>query len=229
MRTKTLVLSAVLCAAGALSSMAQNVYSLNVVGYVNLSLTNGFQMIANQMDFDGTGTNNNVTTVFGTNLPTSSRIYSYNATSASFASTATYNAGTGKWIGDTNSANALLQPGGGVFLSIPAASVTPITVTTVGTVLQGTLATPVVAGFNIISSKAPLSGGIGSALGLTNGAATGDYVFQFSPVTQGYGAKHTFNAGAGTWVGGEPTIAVGEAFWYNAKVAGSRTVTFTVQ
>ena len=46
MRTKTLLLTAALAAAGVVSSMAQ-VYSVNSVGYVNLTLPNGFSMIAN--------------------------------------------------------------------------------------------------------------------------------------------------------------------------------------
>src|SRR6059036_1804778 len=46
MRTKTLICAATLLAAGAATSMAQNVYSLNVVGYVQVSLTNGFNLVA---------------------------------------------------------------------------------------------------------------------------------------------------------------------------------------
>ena len=69
MRTKTILTAAALLAAGALTSMAQsNVFSLNVVGYYNLSLTNGFQLVANQLDLDGTGVNNTLQSVFGTSL-----------------------------------------------------------------------------------------------------------------------------------------------------------------
>jgi hypothetical protein len=208
--------------------MAQsNVYSLNVVGYVNLTLTNGFQMVANQLDFDGTGTNNSLVTVFGTSLPNLSRAYVYNATSASF-SIATYVASTTTWSGATTAAAAALNPGGGVFLSIPATATVPITVTTVGTVLQGSLSTPYAAGFNIISSQVHVDGGAG-ALGLTNNASNLDYVYQFLPSTQGYGPKHIYVASTGSWSGGEPQFGVGEAFWYNAHVAGDWTVTFNVQ
>jgi len=201
---------------------------LNVVGYVNLTLTNGFQMIANQLDFDGTGTNNTVSTVFGTSLPNLSRVYSWNAAGATFQPVATYLAASQTWSGGTTAANAALQPGGGIFLSIPAAATTPVTVTTVGTVLQGSLATPYVAGFNIISSQVPVAGGAGS-LGLTNNASNLDAVYQFLPATQGYGPKHTYLTSSGTWTGGEPQIGVGEAFWYSARNAGSWSVTFNVQ
>jgi hypothetical protein len=178
------------------------------------------------LDFDGTGTNNSLATVFGTNLPNQTRLYIYNASTAGFT-TATYLAGTGSWLGNTAGANAALQPGGGVFLSLPAAAAVT-TVTTVGTVLQGTLSTPYLPGFNIISSKVPVAGGAG-ALGLTNNISNQDFVYQFVPSTQAYGPKHTYLAGTGTWLGGEPQISVGEAFWYDAHNAGSWTVTFNVQ
>ena len=58
--------------------MAQsNVYSLNVVGYINVSYTNRFQMVANQLDLDGTGTNNTVQTVFSTNVPGLTTVYTF--------------------------------------------------------------------------------------------------------------------------------------------------------
>src|SRR3954468_1352288 len=47
MRTKTLLLTAALAAAGAASAMAQNVYSVNAVGYVNKSVVHGYSIVAN--------------------------------------------------------------------------------------------------------------------------------------------------------------------------------------
>src|ERR1700691_3524535 len=62
MRTKTLLLTAALVAAGVASSMAQsNVYSLNIVGYVNIPVTKGnLYLLENPFD---TGTGNNITNV----------------------------------------------------------------------------------------------------------------------------------------------------------------------
>jgi hypothetical protein len=228
MRTKTVFLTAALVAAGALSSMAQsNVYSLNVVGYINLSLTNGFQLIANQLDLDGTGTNNTLASVFSTNLPNLTKVYDYNSASAVFNGVATYLSSSGSWIGDTADANKAVNPGSGIFLSIPATATAP-TITTVGTVLQGTLTTPYVAGFNLVSSQVPIAAGAG-ALGLTNNISNLDVVYQFDAATQLYGAKHTYLTSSGSWLGGEPQIAIGEAFWYDAKNPGNWTVTFNVQ
>ena len=60
MRTKVLLCAAALAASLA-SSMAQNVYSLNVVGYYNVTIPqNGLYMIANQLNT----TNNTLDNVF---------------------------------------------------------------------------------------------------------------------------------------------------------------------
>jgi hypothetical protein len=50
-----------------MSSQAQGVYSQNIVGYVNIPLTNGvLALVAPALDLDGTGTNNTVASVFST-------------------------------------------------------------------------------------------------------------------------------------------------------------------
>src|ERR1041385_5044775 len=59
MRTKTLLLAAALTAAGLATSLAQsNVYSLNVVGYVNVNVAgNKFNMMSAPLNFTGAGGN----------------------------------------------------------------------------------------------------------------------------------------------------------------------------
>src|SRR5581483_447895 len=51
MRTKTILLSALLGLASGAAAMAQttNVYSVNAVGYINVTCPPGFTMIANQL------------------------------------------------------------------------------------------------------------------------------------------------------------------------------------
>ena len=49
MRTKTLLLSAVIGAAG-LASASADVFSVNAVGFVNITAPDGFSMIANPLD-----------------------------------------------------------------------------------------------------------------------------------------------------------------------------------
>src|SRR4051812_16300088 len=67
MRTKTLLLSAVALAAGLLSSQAQsNVYSVNVVGYANITLQPGYNLISCPL----LNSNNDVNTVLAVTTPT---------------------------------------------------------------------------------------------------------------------------------------------------------------
>jgi len=229
MRTKALVCAATL-AAGALTSMAQsNVYSLNVVGYYNLALTNGYNLVANQLDLDGTGLNNTVYTSIGTNLPGGTRVMA-------FTPPATYPfvtlAGT-TWAGAGLAAvNSALGVGGGVYVklnnSIPTGTTTNVTI--VGNVMQGALANTKInhSGYAIVSSMVPQAGGIQTDLGLTPQA--GDWVFQWLPyaVPQTYGAKHTYAAGT-TWGGGQPNVAVGESFYLQGHAATAWARNFTVQ
>ena len=63
MRTKTLFLTAALSAVGMATSMAQTVYSVNIVGYINLPVVHGLSLVANQLN---AAPNNSVVGLFGT-------------------------------------------------------------------------------------------------------------------------------------------------------------------
>jgi len=231
MRTKTIILGAAIVAAGALSSMAQsNVFSLNTVGYYTLSLSHGFQIVANQLDADGTGAANTIQSVLGTNLPNGSKVFVF--TGGAFAATATYSSAAHAWGGNTNAANTVMQPGSGFFLQIPAAATLPVNLTVVGNVLgtngvTNTFTTAYPLGFSILSSKVPVAGGITTGLGLN--ATNGDFVFQFNPATQSYGSKHTWSSAASAWSAGQPTNAVGGALMYNGKTGGNWVQNFIIQ
>jgi hypothetical protein len=74
MRTKTLLLAVAALAAGVISSEAQNVYSQNVVGYINVPMPAGQQvLVANPLD-DGT----NTVTSLGASLANKSQIQTWN-------------------------------------------------------------------------------------------------------------------------------------------------------
>ena len=217
MRTKTLIAAAAILAVSLATTVAQtNVYSQNVVGYINVTVTN-WAMIANQLDLDGTGTNNTVATTLGTNVPVGTAIYAWNPASGSFA----YALYTAKgWSGVTAPVNAAMNPGSGFFIK-PSS---PVTVTLVGNVLQGTLATPYTAGFNVLSSKVPQAGTLQANLGYT--PVVGDAVYRFNPATQSY-IYHLYTAKG--WTGGDPPLSVGDSFWLMAAAAGTWTRNFTVQ
>lgn len=225
MRTKSLCLGAALLAAGLLASSAQsNVYSLNIVGYVNLSLTNGLNLVANPLDLDGTGTNNTIASVVGTNFPNLTKVYAFNSGSGSYVS-ATYSSSSATWLGGANVA-AAMQPGAGFFIQIPASATLPQTLTLVGNVLVGTNSTQIAPAYQILGSKLPVGGGLVSALGYA--PANLDKTYQWVPASQTYGSAHTYSAGTSTWLGGgEPTLNVGEGFWLLGHAGSAWTQVLT--
>jgi len=215
MRTKILIVVAAISAAGLATSLAQsNVYSQNVVGYINVQLTNGFNLVGNQLDLDGNGTNNTVQSVFGTNLPVNTDVYAFSGGGFVLASY-----GTKGWSGAAN-VNPALQPGRGVFIKLPSAS----TVTLVGNVMQGGLQTPYVKGFNIIGSQVPQAGTLQTDLGYAPNV--GDDVYRYNPATKGYVLS---SYGAKGWSGGQPNLNVGESVWLKGATNGTWTRNFTVQ
>jgi len=230
MRTKALLCAAGLLAAGVASSLAQsNVYSLNVVGYANVAYTNGFQMIANQLHSDSTGTNNTIQGVFGTNgYPNLTKVYGFNTLSG--FGTATFFSASGTWSGGQPTVNTALSAGGGVWLQIPGATGTSGNVVEVGEVHQGTTSLPVAAGFQIMSLVPPISTPIKTGV-VTPGYPAGnlDKVYQFVNPS-GFLTKTYFSASS-SWSGGEPTPKVGESFWVQRAAANGVTTwvqTYTV-
>jgi len=220
MRTKTAILTAAFVAAGALSSMAQsNVYSLNVVGYVNVPLVSGFNMIANPLDLDGTGTNNTVSGTFGTSLPNNSQVYKFSA--GGFNNT--YIFARGSW--SAGASTATLNPGEGIFLSVP----TGTNFTFVGNVLQGSETNQFIApGFTLLGSKIPLSGGLQTTLQYT--PVNGDSVDIYDQsLNSGAGGYHPFVFSTrGGWSPSEPQIAPGVGFFLSTT-SSSWVQNFTVQ
>jgi len=218
MRTKLAVLTAAALAAGALSSQAQsNVYSLNVVGYVSIGLTNGFNMIGNPLDKDGTGTNNTCVGVFSNSLPAGSQIYKF--VGGGFNQTISF-AARGGWSGDLS-----FNPGEGIFLSVPANT----SFTFVGQVLQGSQTNHnVVSGYSLVSSIIPLSGGFQTTLQWAPVNGDSVYIYDQS-LSSGAGGYHPYSfATRGGWGPSEPQIAPGVGFFLNTTQS-TWVQNFTVQ
>jgi hypothetical protein len=208
MRTKTLLLTAALVAAGAASSMAQ-VYSVNAVGYVNLSIPKGFSMIGNQFV--------QPSYTLGTlipNPPPSTVVYKF--TPAGYL-IYTFDDIDLVWYPD---ANGTIPLGSGVFILAPSA----FSLTFVGEVPQGTLTTPTPKGFSIVSSQVPQAGTV-STLGLQGEPA--DVIYRYVPGA-GYNI-YTFDDIDLVWYPSEPSVGVGEAFFLLKNgSAANWTRTFTV-
>src|SRR5438876_2203881 len=121
MRTKTLLLAAVLSAAGVASSLAQ-VYSVNAVGYVNVSLTAGLNLICNPLKVTAGNDLNHVLPLTDADIGTTVYTYDTSFHNSSYLGT------TLGWT-----PNLTVAPGQGFFISINAGK----TVTFVGEVPQG--------------------------------------------------------------------------------------------
>src|SRR4051812_27632242 len=170
MRTKALLLAAAFAAAGVATSMAQ-VYSVNAVGYVNTSLTPGFNMVSNPLN----AADNSVGALFkniqGT-IPGGLKVFVFQNATGAFAVT--------QWDDLDNVftpaavASAVVAPGNGVFVFNP--SQTTLTCTFVGEVMQGTLSNPLPRGFSIKANQVPQAGAP-DAFGLPGQG--GDKVFRF--------------------------------------------------
>jgi hypothetical protein len=202
MRTKTLLLTAAIGAVGIASSMAQAVYSVNYVGYVNKSLVPGFNLIANPLN----NGNNQIQTLFPT-APFGATIYTYNG---SFAQANYF----GSWV---SGADTVLAPGEGFFFYNSEG--TPFAVTFVGEGQEGpNLMNSIPVGLSMKASKIPQAGSL-APVGAGGGDLEfptpnfGDTVYKFNTGTQGYDQYSYF----GSWLPSNPSFDVGEAFWYSAN------------
>lgn len=203
MRTKTTLVAAAILAAGLASSMAQaNVYSLNVVGYVNTSYVPGFNAAANPLV--GSPDNGLNTVLSGAGVPDGTIVFTWDAATQDFSPVLpTYVASSATW-----SPNNSVVQGQGFFVLAPSA----FTHTWVGEVKQGTTTTPIAPGFNGIASPSPIDGATPVVLaGMVSN--DGDIVFKWNPATQDFGASATYIASSSTWT---PAVnfGVGEGLFY---------------
>jgi len=203
MKTKSLILTALLSVAGSAGLMAQsNVYSLNIVGYINQTIPAGYSMIANQLN---ASPDNKVSTIFAS-APDQTTVFKFDHNSGSYAQ-AQYFRGIG-WFGDDP--NMSVSPGEGAFIL----SFANFTNTYVGSLQLGST-NPIPSGYSLVSSSIPQAGQLVTDLKfpITDQAT----VFQFSHAQNGY-VQNQYFQGIG-WFGdtlsgtGEPTIAVAEGFF----------------
>jgi len=215
MRTKTLLLTAALSAAGLASSMAQ-VYSVNAVGYVNTSIpgNNQLAILANPL----VGTNQSIATIIPT-APDGSIVFRFDPATQNYRDPSTYFDGIG-WL--STDPDPQLPVGEGFWLQNPGAAGT---LTFVGEVAQGAASNGVqLQGNNnlsLVSSKVPQSARLGEsgvAGTLEFPAADGDTIFQFDVATQNYKDPYSYFAGIG-WLHptdpdpAGPLVGVGTGFW----------------
>jgi hypothetical protein len=211
MRTKTMLLSALLGAVGSVSVIAQtNVYSLNAVGYINVTLSPGFNIVSCPLV---ASPDNTINTLLGANTNGQYKkwqIYGWNGGYIQESGTPT------GWLeGGTNTIN----PGQAVWIQNPS-NITA-TVTFVGTVPTGSLTNAIQPGFNLVSSILPASGDIvTNSLMLFTNITKKDQVYTYNPLTLAY-TQYSAGGSPATWVvGGDPILpTVGGGFWYESAAA----------
>jgi hypothetical protein len=203
MRTKALILTAAVGAMSVASSMAQ-VYSVNAVGYVNITCNPGFNLIANQL----TPAVNTLEALIP-NPPAGSQVFKFTGTGFNIATFDEFDL-IWTYAAPANQANMSLNLGGGVWFNVAGGS--PTTVTLVGEVPQGSLSTPTPTGFSMVSSQVPQSGPV-DTLGLTAGA--GDQIYKYA--NPGGYSIYTFDEFDLIWtregLPSTPSLNVGEAIW----------------
>jgi hypothetical protein len=217
MRTKTLLLTAAVCAAGVATSMAQ-VYSANVVGYVNKQLqgAGGFTLVANPLDT----TNNTFGSLFSS-LPVGSQVLKWTGTTYSTATRVAFGSG---WT-PAGAENTTANPGEGLFIKTPDASAN-ITNTFVGEVMQGNLTNSYAIGFTLSGNQVPDAGTV-TAVGLTAAVPTGGQLLKWNPTTQSYETFTKVAFGTG-WTPTLPSLDVGDGFFINANASFDWVRNFTV-
>lgn len=200
--------------------MAQgNVYSLNVVGYVNTVFVNnapGYTMVNTPLVY----TDNSLTNVIDSanTLPNNTAVVKWDASIQNFL---TFKKQFGSWSGN---ANQQLRNGDGYFVRNVSAG--PITNTYVGEVPQGSLTNVLASNgtaYTLVGSKVPQAGFIAD-LGVTS--ANNDQVGRWDTTIQNYVFyKRQF----GSWPNNAtsdpvkgPNVGVGEGFFYR-NVSGVAT------
>ncbi len=201
MRTKALLCAAAL-AAGAVTSMAQsNVYSVNVVGYVNYAFVPGFNLAANPLN---AATNKLSALMSGANVPDNTLVYLWDTTIQDISATIpTFNAASKTWAPDY-----AIAPGQGFFVFAPA----NFTNTWVGDVLQGSITNTIKGSFNSIASPVPIGGDV--SVVLTNmPAVDNDLAMKWDTTAQDFTTVSTYSAATKVWA---PPVNfnVGEGIFY---------------
>jgi len=195
--------------ASSLGATAQ-VYSVNAVGYINVTIpAGGLKIVANQLNTGG----NTINEVLP-EAPDGVIVYKYTP-EAGFVTIQ-------RVFGEWSAGSETLNPGDGFFVSAPAGD-TDLTLTFVGEVPQGNLEVELSEGLNLVGSPVPQAGALSEDLEFPG--EDGDFIYQWDDETQAY---VTTQFVFGEWLPSEPQVAVGEGFFVSKASDGSWTRQFSV-
>jgi hypothetical protein len=218
MRTKALLGLAALAVSAVTCVAQQNVYSLNIVGYVNVDITNGYNLLT--VPLKPTDGNMNITNTIV--LPAgadNSGIFKWTGSSYDLANIPTWvesAPGVGEWISDQP---VSIQVGEAFFLNSTATG----KITFVGEVMTGAIQNSLAPGYNAVGNKVPVQAGWpGKTVG-----NDGDGIQTWLPAQQSFDVANpwTFIAGEGWTITGAtftdgPVLAPGQGvFYFNTGTA----------
>jgi len=240
MRTKTLALSALLGLLGSASVMAQSVYSINSVGYINVTFPAGTYTIVTCpliCGVDGNGVTNSLNVVLNdTNAQfKKAQVYQFvNGNYGNIEGGVGVGADPSGWSG--GGSDITLLPGQAVFFYNSTAN--PMSATFVGTVPQANnynLTNQLTAGYSLVGSIIPATGDVSTSpiMQLTN-IIKKDFVWLYNP-NSGYdgpygivaaGNGSGYSGTSGQWSSSDPIITnVAEGFFYWNNNNGGATPT----
>ncbi len=211
MRTKTLLIAAVLGAAGLASASAQ-VSSVNAVGYVNKDLAAGLNLIANPLSNGGNGINEVIPSA-----PNGATVFAWNGAGYDSSTYVVIPGVLSGWSPEIN-----LPVGDGFFVDSPEAT----TVTFVGEVLQGEATNKSVpAGLSIQGSTVPVSGTL-SEHGFP--AGSGDTVFSWNGAGFDSNQYVVIPGVLEAWQPADPTLGVADAVFVDKAEGASWDRNFSI-
>lgn len=208
MRTKTLLIAAVVGAVSMATALAQEVTSVNAVGYVNKELAPGFNLISNPLS-----NGNNTLAEVIPSPPDGSVVYLFQ--NGQWVSS-TFDSIIGGWATSLN-----LPVGVGFFFNNKGSEA--VTVTFVGEVLQGDDTNKTVPeGLSIQGSLVPQAGALTTDLQFPG--ADGDVVYSW---INGAWVTASFASVVGGW-SPEPNLTVGGAVFVDKSAETQWDRNFTI-
>lgn len=200
--------------------MAQsNVYSLNVVGYVNYAFKDGlYTLVCNPLS----AATNDLNTILA-GATTGTQVQLWDVAAQDFQATTPVKLSNGTW-----NPNVTIKPGQGFFVVASG----NFTNTFVGEVLQGSVTNALVGGgaYEAIGSTVPVGGSLTNVLDQYP-AIAGDQIQIWDVTAQDFaGTTPVYSSTTGKWNPDTYSFAVGEAFFLVRNGPAVNYVrTFTVQ
>lgn len=197
-----------------------NVYSRNVVGYVNLHLPPGLSLIANPLYQSDSSLGSIVVTNWWCAPPDGCQVFKFSADSPYEVST--FDGVSGTW----SNPNLDVSVGTGFYFNNPS-SIT-VTQTFVGEVGQGVLINPLPAGMSTKGALVPQEGSINDVHGIPGDPGDEIRTYVNDQMGGGYYNVSVFNGDTQRW---EPDLIlhVAEGFWINKQRAEDWIRIFWVQ